>query len=468
VHGPFPSMPVGFWNDPDARGTARHYFERFTRRVAPRATRREIQRDGSALIHGRSGRHAQPGGVRIGTAEIYRALPRRAGGCSRPSRWASPVRRRRARRALRRVLAKGSQGGAPTWRSRNGSVAAIRAEDVAPATLPSEVHAVRRDPGGRFEREVGRAGRRRPSFRGGQVKNSGRATRTPRRSRLPDVSPREVADRSLRLAEQHGRTPATSSAAREGTAPRGPWGGPRASPGEVKGAHAAADHVRATRRLPAPLGFAAGQGTSRSLDRARGPGPSPRRAGHVEIRRSARPLPVLVPSHGRRAELQEWPPRKPAAFRPAPRRGARCALRRRARRPPAPASERRRNEKIEPLALAARTAEGSTRATRSTRSGFVERWRGAASSAAPSAEKRPAARPLRPQPARFVPRPRDAARGQGAAVKIVVGRDDGRGPARPACPRDGATGPAAMKNEAPVLWVVVAPVAGSVEAAFAK
>ena len=70
---PFPSMPVGFWNDPgDARYRAA-YFERF-----PNVWRHgdwcELTGHGGMVIYGRSDAVLNPGGVRIGTAEIYRQV----------------------------------------------------------------------------------------------------------------------------------------------------------------------------------------------------------------------------------------------------------------------------------------------------------------------------------------------------------------------------------------------------------
>jgi acetoacetyl-CoA synthetase len=70
---PFPSMPVAFWNDPDGAKYRAAYFERFpgvwchgdwTRKTA----------HGGFIIFGRSDATLNPGGVRIGTAEIYRQV----------------------------------------------------------------------------------------------------------------------------------------------------------------------------------------------------------------------------------------------------------------------------------------------------------------------------------------------------------------------------------------------------------
>ncbi|SHE96081.1 acetoacetyl-CoA synthetase [Kaistia soli DSM 19436] len=67
---PFPSMPVGFWNDPDGARYHAAYFERFDN-VWCHGDFAEWTRHGGLIIHGRSDATLNPGGVRIGTAEIY-------------------------------------------------------------------------------------------------------------------------------------------------------------------------------------------------------------------------------------------------------------------------------------------------------------------------------------------------------------------------------------------------------------
>ncbi len=67
---PFPSMPVGFWNDPDGRKYHGAYFERFDN-IWCHGDFAEWTRHGGMIIHGRSDATLNPGGVRIGTAEIY-------------------------------------------------------------------------------------------------------------------------------------------------------------------------------------------------------------------------------------------------------------------------------------------------------------------------------------------------------------------------------------------------------------
>ncbi|HXL67872.1 MAG TPA: acetoacetate--CoA ligase [Xanthobacteraceae bacterium] len=67
---PFPSMPVMFWNDPEGKKYHTAYFERFAG-VWCHGDFAEWTRHGGLIIHGRSDATLNPGGVRIGTAEIY-------------------------------------------------------------------------------------------------------------------------------------------------------------------------------------------------------------------------------------------------------------------------------------------------------------------------------------------------------------------------------------------------------------
>ena len=70
---PFPSMPVGFWNDPDGAKYHAAYFDKY-----PNVWRHgdwcEETEHGGLVIYGRSDAVLNPGGVRIGTAEIYRQV----------------------------------------------------------------------------------------------------------------------------------------------------------------------------------------------------------------------------------------------------------------------------------------------------------------------------------------------------------------------------------------------------------
>ncbi len=72
---PFPSMPVGFWNDPDGKAFHDAYFSRFPN-VWAHGDYAEMTDRGGMIIHGRSDTLLNPGGVRIGTAEIYRQVDR--------------------------------------------------------------------------------------------------------------------------------------------------------------------------------------------------------------------------------------------------------------------------------------------------------------------------------------------------------------------------------------------------------
>ncbi len=71
--GPFPSLPLGFWNDPQEERYRATYFDRFPN-VWCHGDYVEITGRGGMIIHGRSDATLNPGGVRIGTAEIYRQV----------------------------------------------------------------------------------------------------------------------------------------------------------------------------------------------------------------------------------------------------------------------------------------------------------------------------------------------------------------------------------------------------------
>jgi acetoacetyl-CoA synthetase len=70
---PFPSMPIYFWDDPNGEKYHAAYFD-----VYPGVWRHgdfiEINDHGGVVIYGRSDATLNPGGVRIGTAEIYRQV----------------------------------------------------------------------------------------------------------------------------------------------------------------------------------------------------------------------------------------------------------------------------------------------------------------------------------------------------------------------------------------------------------
>ena len=69
----FPSMPVGFWNDPDGRKYHAAYFETYPG-VWRHGDYVELTEHNGMIIYGRSDAVLNPGGVRIGTAEIYRQV----------------------------------------------------------------------------------------------------------------------------------------------------------------------------------------------------------------------------------------------------------------------------------------------------------------------------------------------------------------------------------------------------------
>jgi len=91
---PFPSMPVGFWNDPGDRKYRAAYFERFPG-VWHHGDFAELTGHDGLVIYGRSDAVLNPGGVRIGTAEIYAAvesLPEIAEAIAVGQSWNNDVR----------------------------------------------------------------------------------------------------------------------------------------------------------------------------------------------------------------------------------------------------------------------------------------------------------------------------------------------------------------------------------------
>ncbi len=70
---PFPSMPVGFWDDPDGSRYRAAYFETYPN-VWRHGDYVELTEHEGIVIYGRSDATLNPGGVRIGTAEIYRQV----------------------------------------------------------------------------------------------------------------------------------------------------------------------------------------------------------------------------------------------------------------------------------------------------------------------------------------------------------------------------------------------------------
>jgi acetoacetyl-CoA synthetase len=73
VTKPMPSMPIFFWNDPDGKKYSSSYFENF-QGVWRHGDWVKTTADGAVIISGRSDATLNRGGVRIGTAEIYRTV----------------------------------------------------------------------------------------------------------------------------------------------------------------------------------------------------------------------------------------------------------------------------------------------------------------------------------------------------------------------------------------------------------
>ena len=70
---PFPSMPIYFWDDQDGKKYQAAYFEGFPG-VWTHGDFIEVTERGGLIMYGRSDATLNPGGVRIGTAEIYRII----------------------------------------------------------------------------------------------------------------------------------------------------------------------------------------------------------------------------------------------------------------------------------------------------------------------------------------------------------------------------------------------------------
>jgi len=69
----FPPTPLGFWNDPEDQKFHKSYFDSYDN-IWAHGDYGEITEHGGLIIHGRSDAVLNPGGVRIGTAEIYRQV----------------------------------------------------------------------------------------------------------------------------------------------------------------------------------------------------------------------------------------------------------------------------------------------------------------------------------------------------------------------------------------------------------
>ena len=72
---PFPSMPIYFWDDAKGQKYHKAYFDTFNN-IWAHGDYGELTSHTGMIIHGRSDAVLNPGGVRIGTAEIYRQVER--------------------------------------------------------------------------------------------------------------------------------------------------------------------------------------------------------------------------------------------------------------------------------------------------------------------------------------------------------------------------------------------------------
>ncbi len=91
---PFPSQPVGFWNDSDGANYRAAYFERYPG-VWHHGDFIEITENGGVIVYGRSDTTLNPGGVRIGAAEIYNpveALPEVVDSIVIGQKWKDDIR----------------------------------------------------------------------------------------------------------------------------------------------------------------------------------------------------------------------------------------------------------------------------------------------------------------------------------------------------------------------------------------
>ena len=70
---PFPSMPIKFWNDENDKKYKSAYFEKY-KNVWHHGDFAKITNNGGFVIFGRSDTTLNPGGVRLGTAEIYNVV----------------------------------------------------------------------------------------------------------------------------------------------------------------------------------------------------------------------------------------------------------------------------------------------------------------------------------------------------------------------------------------------------------
>ena len=129
-------MPIGFWNDPDGKKYSAAYFERFDN-IWCHGDFAEWTAHGGMIIHGRSDATLNPGGVRIGTAEIYNQvekLPEIAEAICIGQDWDNDV-----RVVLFVRLAPGRRRSTPIWSKKIRD--RIRA-GASPRHVPARIIAV--------------------------------------------------------------------------------------------------------------------------------------------------------------------------------------------------------------------------------------------------------------------------------------------------------------------------------------
>lgn len=132
---PFPSMPIYFWNDPDDKKYLKAYFEKYPG-IWTHGDFIEITDTGGVIIYGRSDATLNPGGVRIGTAEIYRQVetfPEIADSIVVGQKWEDDE------RII--LFVKLAEGGELTQELQNKIRKSIR-ENASPRHVPAKIIAV--------------------------------------------------------------------------------------------------------------------------------------------------------------------------------------------------------------------------------------------------------------------------------------------------------------------------------------
>jgi acyl-coenzyme A synthetase/AMP-(fatty) acid ligase len=164
---PLPSMPLGFWGDADGSRYRAAYFERFPG-VWRHGDLIEITEHRGIVVYGRSDATLNPGGVRIGTAEILPAPRNHAGDRRGPRRRQARGRRRRdlaVRRAEGRADARRRAHGAHPAHDPHRGEPAPRAE-AHPAGERAAAHAQRQVDGDRRHAARERTAGAQPDGRG--------------------------------------------------------------------------------------------------------------------------------------------------------------------------------------------------------------------------------------------------------------------------------------------------------------